>query len=78
MTRLRKENDLFIQTHIKKKKKAELFQSLNKNGNDRAFITGDLTVLPVLKVALHLSLEDFFEFSILCNFNILGGGFFSQ
>lgn len=46
-------------------KKAELFRSLNKNRNDRAFGMGDLTVLPVLKVVLHFSLEDLFSLSFL-------------
>lgn len=58
-------------------RRAEPFGWLNKKRNDRAFIMGDLTVLPVLKVVLHLSLEDIFIWvSIICDFKILDGDFF--
>lgn len=56
---------IYLFKRIFQKKKAQLFRWLNKNRNDRAFVMGCLSVLPVLNVVLHLSLEYLFSLSLL-------------
>lgn len=57
-------------------KKSGLFSWLNQNRNDRAFVTGHLTVLPVLSCcpAPLFGSPFIFEFSVVCNLVASDGG----